>query len=472
MRIHIRDYPPHCDTVLDFPERGVVVIYGDNGAGKSSIVEAYPVTHWGRSLRGANAWRSDKAMLRITHALDDGELRVERTPSSLHIRDGRDILYAALTPTKTQQFLTGLVGDFATWKRTRVFDADLTARFGAESDAERKKMLESLVGMEKLTAGLKRCRDDLRTAKDAAAVAANRIAVSEAALAEQPKQTATPDAAELFQIDDALRRAQAQHDELAKRIGEIERDARDAQHRFDVLSSGRCPTCEQTVPEALAAEFRGRAKTAADMKEVFDIRLSDVVHDRAQTQRSADALRRQLDEAQRAAQMTDRRSAIEAQLAEAQVWQHDAKTDAAMLAEAERFIEWARPKLLTHTLARLEATAARWIPGLTLRVVDDGLQVKLDERTYRELNEGHRRLCDLAVLLALSGTGDAKVKGPIWLEGCLYGLDGKRRDLVVSLLESVAERECVVVTTCEEDVARYLPGLKIKVDAGRCEVIQ
>jgi hypothetical protein len=92
--------------------------------------------------------------------------------------------------------------------------------------------------------------------------------------------------------------------------------------------------------------------------------------------------------------------------------------------------------------------------------------VRHGPRTYKELNEGHRRLCDMAVLLGLSGMGDAKVKGPIWLEGVFYGLDVKRTDLVLSLLENVAQRELIILTTCDLEMAEILPGYKIRLADG------
>lgn len=61
---------------------------------------------------------------------------------------GRPVPAASLAALirKKQPEVTALVGDFATWQRTRVFDADLTARFGAESDSERKRrMRQSLL---------------------------------------------------------------------------------------------------------------------------------------------------------------------------------------------------------------------------------------------------------------------------------------------------------------------------------------
>ena len=177
MRLHLHPYPPHCNTVVDLPTTGLVVVHGANGSGKSSLVEAYAAALWGKSLRGAAAWRSEAD--RIDLSLPG--LTVSRTPSSLLVNGE-----TTLTTAKAQQRLTSIVGDFATWQRTRVFDADLTARFGAETDSERKKLLERLLGLEQLDAGLRKLREDLRAAEGKQTASEAQARQVRAVLAEQP----------------------------------------------------------------------------------------------------------------------------------------------------------------------------------------------------------------------------------------------------------------------------------------------
>jgi energy-coupling factor transporter ATP-binding protein EcfA2 len=105
MFLHLHPYVPHRDTHIELPDTGLVVVYGLNGSGKSSLVEAYAAAMWGRSLRGASAWRTEDC--RITVGLPG--LLVERTPASLRVNGE-----AALTPAKTQQRLTSIIKDFAT----------------------------------------------------------------------------------------------------------------------------------------------------------------------------------------------------------------------------------------------------------------------------------------------------------------------------------------------------------------------
>lgn len=464
MLLHLHPYAPHSNTRLELPATGLVTIHGANGSGKSSIVEAYAAAHWGRSLRGASPWRSPDCRVEVTHP---SGLHVDRTPTDLLING-----YGALKPSKKQPDLTALVGDFATWQRTRVFDADLTARFGAEGDSERKKLLEKLLGLEKLDAGLKRCRDDIREADRLAAGADRDVAVAATGLAEQPKMPTDFDAAALARCDAMLREVEQKARELVAAYWQADSRRKTAEHQQRLFHGGHCPTCEQPLPQARLLRI---AETAAQAKRE-ELDAEAAMHDaEAREQRLAAGLcglRATQEQAQRASVLACRRAELAGKQAAAESKRALHASTTRQLRLVEAFIAQARTALLDTSLASLEAAASAWLPSLALRVENDGLLVKLGQRSYKELNEGHRRLCDLAVLLGLSSFGDAKVKGPIFLDGCSHGLDEDRQDAVAALLETVAERELVIVLTCVEDVARRLGGMHVRVANGRCDVIR
>jgi hypothetical protein len=144
---------------------------------------------------------------------------------------------------------------------------------------------------------------------------------------------------------------------------------------------------------------------------------------------------------------------------------------AATLRRVEEFLLWARPKLFAEALAHLAAAAQVWVPELELRAEGEGLRLLLSSKDYKALNRGHRRLCDLAVLLGLSGLGDAKIKGSLWLDECLDGLDEERCEQVSTMLESAAERELVVVLTHSAEIAGRLRGTHVQVLDGKCTFV-
>lgn len=462
MLLYLHPYPPYRDTLLELPDTGLVVVSGLNGSGKSTLVEAYAAAHWGRSLRGASPWRSPDCHLTVTHPC---ELRVERTPTDLTVNR-----VGALKPSKKQPELSALVGDFATWQRTRVFDADLTARFGAAGDADRKRLLEGLLGLEKLDAGLERCRKDARGAEGAAFAAESEVRRLGAAAAEHPHVEApSVEALALAQL--AQRAAEQSAEEASRMSGEAAAALRQGKAKEMLAAAGKCGACGQGIPLPLRAEWHRELEAAQTesvrIAEAHRAALSKSERARVEARR----LREQRDAAERAASAAARRGELQAQLAAAEVQWVSKSTDARRLREVEAFIVELRQKLLDSHLAVLESAASAWLPGLSLRVEGDGLVVRHGARTYKELNEGHRRLCDLAVLLGLSGLGDAKVRGPIWLEGCLYGLDEEREAQVIALLETLAQRELIIITTCDLEIAARLPGYKVRVVNGTISVV-
>ena len=459
MRLHLHPYPPHRDTVVDLPTTGLVVVHGANGSGKSSLVEAYAAALWGKSLRGAAAWRSEADRIDL---LLSG-LTVSRTPSSLLVNGE-----TTLTTAKAQQRLTSIVGDFATWQRTRVFDADLTARFGAETDGERKKLLERLLGLEQLDAGLRKLREDLRAAEGKQTASEAQARQVRAVLAEQPLPLpgVADLGAQLTATSAALEAAERAASEMAKKEGKLAERLSRLQQDITALHAGQCPTCRQSVPGSTLRRLHEEAAEARSERIAQEAARRAAADESTALQASVRRLREVQAAAQRAAATAGRRAELETQQG---IVEEEARLHGRMvsrLKQLEAFIVDARPKLLADSLAILEAAASAWIPGLQLRIIDDGLSVKLGARKYKELNEGHRRLCDLAVLLGLSGMGDAKVKGALFLDGALHGLDEDRQDAVATLLETVAQRELVIVLTCVEDVAQRLRGTRIKVANG------
>jgi DNA repair exonuclease SbcCD ATPase subunit len=450
MILYLHPYAPHRDTRIETADAGLYVVSGLNGSGKSTLVEAYAAACWGRSLRGASAWRSEDC--RIDLALPG--LTVERTPNTLHVNGE-----AALTPAKTQQRLASIVGDFATWQRTRVFDADLTARFGASGDGERKKLLEQLLGLEKLDAGLRRCREDIREAERLCAAAERSQSIADAGLAEQPVHVAF-DAQALARCTELLREAEQRAAEMAKEAGRLQQEKTAADRAIELFHSGHCPTCAQVVSTERWLLVRDAASQALSAQtQAQRAAVQDVAPLLAQVRE----LRAVQATAERAAQAEDRRAELTARRTEAAAQRAVHETTLRRLRAVEAFIVQARPRLLSSSLAILQEAASAWLPGLS---IGEDMVVRHGQRTYKELNEGHRRLCDMAVLLGLSDMGDAKVKGPIFLDGALHGLDEDRQDAVVSLLETVAQRELVIVFTCVEETALRFRGARFRVVDG------
>ena len=324
-------------------------------------------------------------------------LSVERTPSSLRVNGE-----TALTPAKTQQRLAALVGDFATWQRTRVFDADLTARFGASGDGDRKKLLEQLLGLEKLDAGLRRVREDIREAERLHAAAGVRKHRG-SRTSGTPTRSPTFDAAALARNEELLQRGRASPRRYQggwKACGATAKRAGSG----GPVSPRTLPTCEQSIPldrwlrvrdaavSALNESISEQRQAAADVSRL----LADVRKLRAQRAEAERAAQT----AARYAELTERREKAEAERVATTL--HQASGDQKPLLSMLGQSCW-------RNLGRLRVGSVCLATGPIYR---RDMVCTPRAADVQRAKRGHRRLCDMAVLLGLSQAwGDAKLRG-------------------------------------------------------------
>ncbi len=155
-------------THVDLPSEGIVLVTGDNGAGKSSLIEAVSVALWGKTLRGTAPWH-DGVQGAVEVSLCDGRVvmraRTAKGKNEVKFRE-RDLTMREFdTATKAQAALDPIVGSHDVWKRTCVFSSQDAAHFTLATDAERKRLLEKLLGLERFDAALVACRRDLHVAE-------------------------------------------------------------------------------------------------------------------------------------------------------------------------------------------------------------------------------------------------------------------------------------------------------------------
>ncbi|WP_457626702.1 AAA family ATPase [Persephonella sp.] len=82
-RLYLKNFLAHTDTQVEFSERGITVFIGDNGAGKSSIIEGIVYGLFGRTDRGNIAdlvqWGRNKAVVKLEFKKGNSEYLIERT---------------------------------------------------------------------------------------------------------------------------------------------------------------------------------------------------------------------------------------------------------------------------------------------------------------------------------------------------------------------------------------------------------
>jgi DNA repair exonuclease SbcCD ATPase subunit len=291
--IHLQNIMTHGNTEVTFPDQGITLVTGDNGAGKSGmVIESIATALWGKTLRKTPVWRTtEKGTILVEAKTDADVFKVIRskTPKGSPKLE----LSKQATTTKAQENLESLVGEWDTWKKTSLFSSqDDTSQFAQATDAERKRLIEDLLGINKFDAALQRCREDLRSVESELASADKNEAVLEErtkSLTAQLKALEDQEDEEIdLDLEDEVLGLQKKRDKVSKMIRECSDSVRDlskkihsteremleargdinlAKKEYDRLNLDKCPTCGEKIKKKLKDKL---AANVEDNKKVFE----------------------------------------------------------------------------------------------------------------------------------------------------------------------------------------------------------
>lgn len=561
--IDLSHFMAHDQTKVRLPSRGIVLVTGPNGAGKSCIVEGTSFGLWGRTLRGTPPWRADTAG--EVSILTDAVLVKRKTT-----KGGKaSLTWAGLcleaseypTVTKAQEALEGVIGSFDIWRRTHVFSSADAAHFTLATDGERKRLLESILGLERFDEALEACRVDLRKADERTRVtegllarhqeralgAAQRLEDARRALealplpqpSVAPSQATTVGStglgekqARLQALQSAARadiaRIQTAGSAHAEAAAQARAEARQLEQGLARLKASECPTCGQSIPDALRQEYRDGIEAAQKQAEVgeqtysrarreveaqiadLSLELSDLdeqmntlaVERRTQAER-ARAAEKEKEAQERAAQVYE---AAKLHVGKCSKAREDDDAEVSRLAtllagsqkESEELhavegvlgLKGVRAHVLGRALGGLERVANSWLG----RIAGAGLRLKLrpysEKKTggisdaisldvsgagggygYKASSGGERRRIDVALLLALAEVAQAsheQTGGTLFFDEVFDALDREGISAVSEALGELAQDRAVVVISHSLSLAESVPvALALRVEDGR-----
>jgi exonuclease SbcC len=456
--------------IITLPDRGVVLVQGHNGSGKSSLIEAVSVGLWGKTLRGTQPWREGEEG--VVSIVTDNDLRVTRTRSvkgktSLGWSHANDTTKFD-TATKAQDALEHVIGTHDVWRRTSVFSSQDASHFTLATDGDRKRLLETLLGLDRFDEALDRCRRELRTAERTKASAETAMQVQQARTEGEAKRRedaeralaelgAVPDVAamdakliELRETVDAITKdinaCRARKTVAERALLNLDRDMKEVERELKRLESGHCPTCNTPwAPELIAA---AQAKHDA-MLEAHTVQrvqwqkdLADLTAEEVELSEDRDAASKRqfqiaservtaVGVAKEHARLSEQLNTVatgaaeaEAKLAELTAQAQEAKRIADELLACERVLSLTgvRSKLLTDALSGVEQIANVWLG----RIAGWGLRLEL--KPYGEKANGGVKD---AISLEVHGAG-----GGFGYKGASAG---ERRRIDVALLLALAE---------------------------------
>ncbi|CAL9970767.1 SbcC-like subunit of palindrome specific endonucl ease [Vibrio phage D260] len=159
---------------VDFSRDRVTLVVGDNGVGKSSIVNALEELLYNKNSRGIkkasvkNRNTTDPMTMRLSFELGDNIYELSKvTKASAKVslsKNGEDI--SGHTATQTYKVLESEIGlDFQTFSKLVYQSTKSSLDFLSATDTNRKKFLIGLLGLEKYSAYEEAAKEALKAAK-------------------------------------------------------------------------------------------------------------------------------------------------------------------------------------------------------------------------------------------------------------------------------------------------------------------
>ncbi len=516
--IHLEAFMSHDNVKVQLPERGIVLVTGLNGRGKSALViESIATACWGKTLRLTPPWRAEEGLAAIkTPEVHIERRRAGKKPAQLSFARPGERAAKYDTASKAQEALNGIIGEYDVWRRTSVFSSADANHFSVASDKERKLLFEAILGLDRFDTALKRCREEMRevgakvkTFEAQAAVLKERIngltdrlkdldetEASETLVAGTLVPAEKVERMKRLEVELTTRRKQleVESQNIAREVLQADAEHRTRKAESDRLDRDACPTCGHAIPEAQRRKLRQVTQHACDHAEqlreqvrerraAISLEIEGLDEEREDVRtllRKAEATQR--DHAQleknRAAR-ADKRALLEHQIKE-NTKEHDkAKERYALMCheydelevcETVLGLKGVRAHMLGDAMGAITSLANAWLkrlfPGVTVLLHEDGDKVALEVKGlghdygYRACSSGMRRRIDIALLLALSDLEAASRStqpGTLILDEVADSLDEEGIPAFGDMLVDLAETRAIVLISHKPELYESLP---------------
>lgn len=285
-KLILRNFMRYREAEVEFPAKGLVIVTGRNGRGKSALAEAVATAAWGETLRGTPPWRpGEEGTVELwteAHRITRKATRsAKKTVEWIRRLDGKPPVHFA-TMTKADEALASEIGSFDLWRKTSIFSSRDAARFSESTDAQRKLLLENILGLSRFDEGLAIVREAKRKAEADHTTARMAATDQERWVQDREHQLerlrANLEAAEetidveieelrvakLSRLEDqaiANEEQAAESLRVARSAGfDLRRDLQEVERDLETLADGKCPTCGQEVGEDILEPLRQRAE--------------------------------------------------------------------------------------------------------------------------------------------------------------------------------------------------------------------
>ena len=512
LKIEADGFGVYSHMSLSFPETGLVVVSGENGAGKSTIVEIIAACLWKETIREAQLWSKNDALLRV----DTDCVKAVRTQKSFSWSALTEQPTVFETTTKAQDSFNKTFFDFTAWRNTCVFSSIDAANFSQATDSIRKKLLEKIFGLEKFDEALKKCRDDLRACTSTLDKLKLELAVVEERISQQDKFISHLSKSSVTPIDKSVvdlstfnkEEAEKQIDALTLQINDnntrisacmeaastARANLKHAKVRSSRLSSAKCPECGQDIALDIRAKLLEAVEDATSDVEATASNAEELKRLQFAVQsntRSIAELRHKIGMKEKVQALEKKNEASELERVKklteltAQRIESGSKKDGILIsientrltmleleaAEEVLGMKGVRARVLSRSIVAINLIANRYLDqicknGESIEMTltkNEAISLEVarpfGKTNYKASSQGERRRVDIAIMLAISSVAQSQngfANSTLFFDEVFDSLDKEGCAKVSNLLKTMSEKKPIVVITHNEDLISHI----------------
>jgi exonuclease SbcC len=312
LKLHLRNFMPYADAALDFAGIHVGCIAGDNGAGKSALLDAITWSLWGRARtkRDDELVRQGAAEMSVTLTFGLGGatyqvIRARKTGKRgagtldiqvLHADTGEWRTIAEPAMSATQKKINDLLRlDYETFINSAFLLQGRADEFTVKTPAERKKVLADILGLGLWEVYEERARDRIRAIEAEITAVDIRLREIDAEIERRPQYEA-----EVASAQRAVIQLGAKLGEVEARYQKVQQSQQELRHleAQTIELSNRARQAERELDSVLTEleAARRRADTTTIQSQLDAVRADvarlaerEARRDAARAQRNAQA---------------------------------------------------------------------------------------------------------------------------------------------------------------------------------------
>jgi len=342
--LHLQNFLSHRETALDLHGVHLASLVGENGAGKSSLLDAITWAVWGRSrapygqdesliYHGENSLEVEYIFRMPYQGGDERRFRILRRREQHSRRTSNSVLdfqvygddgWFSLTADSirdTQSRIIEQIGlDYDTFINSAYLRQGHADEFTVQTPAERKRVLSTILGLDRWAAYQDEAKKRLSETKGRLQEVERRLDEIQLELARRPEYEAqlTRAEAEAERASQRLQEVQAQADELTRlqeramalqrQLAEMRQRLQQENERSDALQR------EEQAHRLRLESYQGQIARADDIESQYYAYQEALSQERAWNEKLSQAARLQEEKAQLEREIAQAREALAAQL--------------------------------------------------------------------------------------------------------------------------------------------------------------